>query len=63
MRNLWKEFPGCIEICSVPEGRADLAAYQVKLSWLTRYLLPNIIKVDKVKELLAKFKNMKAIDY
>ena len=32
---------GQIEICSVPEARADLVSNQVELAWLTRYSLPN----------------------
>ena len=36
---------GWIEICSVPEARADLVANQVELAWLTRYPLPNKITV------------------
>ena len=34
-----------IEIRSVPKARAGLVANQVELSWLTRYPLPNEIKV------------------
>ena len=42
-----------IEICSVPEARADLVDNQVELAWLTRYPLPNKITVDRGKEFLA----------
>ena len=40
---------GWIEIHSVPEARAGLVANQVELAWLTRYPLPNKIKVDRGK--------------
>ena len=49
---------GWIEICSVPEARADLVANQVKSAWLTRYPLPNKITADSGKEFLVKFKTM-----
>ena len=52
-----------IEICSVPEARADLVANQVELAWLTRYPLPNKIVVDRGKEFLTEFKTMMANDY
>ena len=52
-----------IDICSVPEAKADLVANQVKLAWLTRYPLPNKITVERVKELLAEFKTMMANYY
>ena len=52
-----------IEICSVPEARADLVANQVELAWLTRYPLPNKITIDRGKDLLPKFKTMMANDY
>ena len=51
------------EIRSVPEVRADLVAYQVELAWLTRYLLPNNITVDRGKELLEELQTMMAYDY
>ena len=54
---------GRIEIRSVPEARVDLVANQVALAWLTRYLLPNKITVDRGKELLTKFKIMMANGY
>ena len=54
---------GWIEICSIPEVRADLVANQVKLVRLTRYPLPNKITVDRGKELLAGFKTMMTNDY
>ena len=41
---------GWIEMRSVPEARANLVANQVELSWLTRYLVPNKITVDRGKE-------------
>ena len=47
-----------IEICSVPEARADLFTNQVELAWLTRYPLLN-----KITEVLAKFRTMMANDY
>ena len=40
------------EIHSVPEARADLAACQVELAWLTRDFLHN---KDRGNELLAEF--------
>ena len=46
---------GWIEILSVPETRADLAANQVELAWLTRYPLPNKITIDRGKEFLDEF--------
>ena len=52
-----------IEIRSVPETRGDLVANQIKLAWLTRYLLPNKITIDSGKEILAKFKTMMVYDY
>ena len=36
-----------IEICSVPEARADLVTNQVDLAWLSIYPLPNKITVDR----------------
>ena len=48
---------------SIPEVRANLVAIQVELAWLTRYFLPNKIRVDRGKELLAKFKSMMVNDY
>ena len=47
----------------MPEARADLVAYQVELTWLPRYSLPNKITVDRGKELLADFQTMMASDY
>ena len=44
---------GWIEICSVPEARADIVANQVELAWSTRYPLPDNITIDRGKELLA----------
>ena len=41
---------GQIEICSVPEARADLVAYHFESAWLTRYSLPNKITVVRGKE-------------
>ena len=52
-----------IEILSVPEARVDLVANQVELAWLTRYLLPNKIKLNRGKVLLAEFKTMMVNDY
>ena len=54
---------GWIEIYSVPETSAVLVANQINLAWLTRYPLPNKIRVDRGKELLAEFKSMIADDY
>ena len=54
---------GWIEIRSVPEVRAELITNQVSLAWLIRYPLPNIITVDRGKDLLAKFKTMMTNDY
>ena len=54
---------GWIEICSVPEARAELVANQVELVWLTRYPLPNKITIDRDKELLTLFKTMMANDF
>ena len=45
-----------IDICSVPEARADLVANQVELACLTRYLLPIKIIVDRVREFLEELK-------
>ena len=47
---------GWIEICSVPEARADLVANRVELAWLTRYPLTDKVMVDRGKELLAELK-------
>ena len=52
-----------IEICSVPEARADLFTNQVELAWLTRYPLLNKITVDRGKELLPELKTMMVNDY
>ena len=52
-----------IEICSVPEARADQVANQVELAWLTRYPLPYKIIVDRGKDILVDIKTMMAIDY
>ena len=38
---------GWIEICTVPSVQADFVANQVVLAWLTRYLLPNKVLVDR----------------
>ena len=46
---------GWIEICSVPEARADLVANEAELAWLTRYPLSNKITVDRDKECLVEF--------
>ena len=54
---------GWIEIHSVPEAWADLAANGVELAWLTRYPLPNKITVDRGKELLAEFITIMKNDY
>ena len=45
-----------MKIYSVPEAIADLVDNQVELALLTRNSLPNIMIVDRGKELLAKFK-------
>ena len=39
---------GWIEICSLPEARADLVAKQAKLAWLTRYPSPNKIPIHGI---------------
>ena len=54
---------GWIEVCSVPEARADLIANLVQLAWLIRYSLPNKITVDRGIKLLAESKTMIASDY
>ena len=41
-----------IKICYIREARADLVAHQVYLTWRTRYSLPNIIKVNRGKEII-----------
>ena len=43
---------GWLELHSIPEAKADLVAIQVELAWLTRYLFPNKIIVDRGKVLL-----------
>ena len=52
-----------IEIQSVSEARVYLAANQVELACLIRYLIPNKITVNTGKELLAELKTMMANDY
>ena len=54
---------GWIEICSVPDARADLIRNQVELAWLTRYPLSNKIIIDRGKEFLAELKKMMVNDY
>ena len=54
---------GCIEICSVPEARADLVANQIDLSYWTRYPLSNKITLNKGIKHLVEFKTMMANDY
>ena len=54
---------GRIEICTVPSASADLVANQVELAWLTHYLLPNKVIVDRVNTFLAKFREMITNDY
>ena len=49
---------GWIEICAVPDARVELVANQVGLAWLTRYLLPNKVNVDRDEELMARFKTL-----
>ena len=39
-----------IEIHSVPRTKADLVANQVEQAWLTRYLLPDKIIIDRDKK-------------
>ena len=45
---------GWIEIYFEPEVRADLVTYQVEVLWSTRFTLPDKIRIDRCKELLAE---------
>ena len=54
---------GWIEICFVPEARANSVDNQIELAWLTRYPLPNKIIVDRGKDYLADIKTMMSNDY
>ena len=38
---------GWIEIHTILSARTDLVAYQVELTWLTRYPVPSIVIVDR----------------
>ena len=54
---------GWIEIRTVPSAPADLVANQVELTWLSHYLLPNEVLVDRKNEFLAQFREMITNDY
>ena len=54
---------GWIEIHTVPSARADLVSNQVKLSWLTRYPLPNKVTIERGNEFLNKFQEMMINEY
>ena len=49
---------GWIEICTVPSARVDPVASQLELAWLTCYLLPEKVLVDRENKFLAEFREM-----
>ena len=54
---------GWIEIRTIPSALVDLVANQVELAWLTPYLLPSKVIVDRRNEFLAEFREMIINDY